>query len=59
MGAISNALIAKKAQTKQDHKGHQGSRADAKEIMVQDIALRERKAAAYATFEADREKNLF
>ena len=56
---MSKALVEKKAQTEQNHKGHQSSRADAKEVMAQAIALREKEDAAYAIFEAGREENLF
>ena len=49
---MSKALVEKKAQTEQNHKGHQSNRADAKEVMAQAIALRKKEDAANATFEA-------
>ena len=52
LGIMNKTLIAKTAPTEQDLKEHQSSRADAKEIMAQAIALRKKKDAANATFEA-------
>ena len=45
---MSKALIAKKAQTEQDLKEHQGSRADAKEAMAEATSLRVKEVGAYA-----------
>ena len=52
LGTMIKTLIAKTAPTEQDLKEHQSSRAGAKEIMAQAIALRKKKDAANATFEA-------
>ena len=48
----------KKAETEQDLKHHQNSKAELKEAMTQANAVREKEATAYAKFKADREANL-
>ena len=56
LGTMSKELVAKKAQTGQALKDHQGSGADAKQAMAEATPLR--KKEAYAKVKADSDANL-
>ena len=58
LGTMSKELVAKKAQTGQALKDHQGSGADAKQAMAEATPLRKKEAAAYAKVKADSDANL-
>ena len=58
LGTICKELVAKKAQTGQALKDHQGSGADAKQAMAEATPLRKKEAAAYAKVKADSDANL-
>ena len=58
LGTMSKELVAKKAQTGQALKDHQGSGADTKQAMAEATPLRKKEAAAYAKVKADSDANL-
>ena len=58
LGTVSKELTVKKAQTKQDLKDHQASRADAKTALAEATSLREKEAAAYANVKSDSEATI-